>query len=161
MRANLPAESTPLSGSTSRCSRSTPASTGGRSARTASTTRSTASARSCWSIDVSRQAIIVGGGACHHRRLPARPRAAARAANGCTRAGLKPLRHRRWSQPSGGRAPVTANVPAVLRRGLADKDERRHRDRQQGAGVEERDRELVHGGIPSKNRPLAILRLIG
>jgi len=34
---------------------------GGRSARMASTTRSRASARSCWSIDVIRQAIVIGG----------------------------------------------------------------------------------------------------
>ena len=57
------------SGSTSRCSRSTLASIGGRSARTASTTRSRASARSCSSIDVIRQAIIGGDGACHRRRF--------------------------------------------------------------------------------------------
>src|SRR6516164_11678921 len=115
----------------------------------ASTTRSRASARSCWSIDVIRQAIIVGGGATAARKI-------ASAAS-----GQKDLRRSRWLQRSACRALVTANVPAVLRRGLADKDERRDRDRQQGAGVEERDRELVHGGIPSKNRPPAILRLIG
>src|SRR5258706_9422228 len=41
----------PSSGSTSRCSPSTPASIGGRCARTALTTRSRVSARCCWSID--------------------------------------------------------------------------------------------------------------
>src|SRR5262245_30337869 len=148
----LPAS--PSSGSASRCSRSTPASIGGRCAKMASTTRSRASARSCWNIDVIRQAIIVGGDdGCRRRRQERRIASAA--------SGQEDLRRSRWLQRSAGRGLVTANVLAVLRRGLADKDERRDRERQQGAGVEERDCELVHGGIPSKNRPPAILRLIG
>src|SRR6516162_927382 len=119
----LPAS--PSFGSTSPCSRSTPASIGGRSARMASTTRSRASARSCSSIECVGDAATCAKS--RQRRL------------------TKDLQRNRWLQR---RALVTANVPAVLRRGLADKDERRDRERQQGAGVEERDRELVHGGIP-------------
>src|SRR5262245_41773826 len=48
----------PSSGSTSRCLRSTPRPTGGRSVRTASTTRSTASAHYCWSIEKPRFSLF-------------------------------------------------------------------------------------------------------
>jgi hypothetical protein len=49
---------------------------------------------------------------------------------------------------SAGDAAVAGNRIAVLRRRLADDDDGGEGDGDEGAGIEESDRKLVHGGIP-------------